>query len=184
MLRAVQRFRLDRIPDNLLREPLEFLGADHIRQRKVCSALDTLFPDGNGGCDEEISRTIRAYLTVDLPLHISDEEVDLFPSLRAAGRTEDNIASLIDGLTRDHATELSIAGTIATVLGQTGQPPAENDNGLSASRLFAAFTECVRRHLAIEEQTLLPLARKRLSHADLARIGRGMAQRRNIDYPD
>ena len=56
MPHAVQRFRLDRIPDNLLREPLEYLGADHIRQRKICNALDTLLPDGSDGCDGSYGR--------------------------------------------------------------------------------------------------------------------------------
>jgi hemerythrin-like domain-containing protein len=40
-----------------------------------------------------------------------------------------------------------------------------------------------RRHLGLEDQVILPLARRRLSPADLDRIGRAMAARRNIDFP-
>ena len=41
-----------------------------------------------------------------------------------------------------------------------------------------------RRHLAWENGTILPLARKRLNKHDLAELGRKMAARRGLSFPD
>ena len=46
-----------------------------------------------------------------------------------------------------------------------------------------AFAEAQRRHIAWENNVLLPLARKRLTEADLKELGRNMAAMRGIVYP-
>jgi len=183
MMHSVQGFRLDRIPDNLLREPLEFLVADHVRQRKLCSALEVITLGGEEDRAEEITDAIFAYLSEDFPLHISDEEADLFPSLRTSSHHDDDVDDLIDALTRDHAMELSLAQRVMVILQREMPRFEEPANTRNFAHLSATFTECVRRHLAIEDRMLLPLARKRLSVADFDRMGRAMAARRNIDYP-
>lgn len=179
----MQRFRLDRIPDNLLREPLEFLLADHMRQRKICNALDALSLKSDPANSEEIVAVSFAYLREDFQLHISDEEIDLFPSLRAAPDIEYDVKDLIDALARNHEFELSFASEIVVLLQGAQQASGEALNVLPDPRLLTSFTQCLRRDLAIEDQMLLPLARKHLSDANLERIGRAMAKRRNIDYP-
>jgi hemerythrin-like domain-containing protein len=51
-------------------------------------------------------------------------------------------------------------------------------------RAATTFAEALRRHLAWEEERLFPIARKRLSRQDLEAIGRAMAARRGIAYPE
>lgn len=179
----MQRFRLDRIPDNLLREPLEFLLADHMRQRKMCNALDALCLGNDPVNSEDIVAVTFAYLSEDFQLHISDEEIDLFPSLRAVLDIAYDVEDLIDALMRSHALELTIASDIVLLLQRAQQVSGAASNVMENSRLLTSFTQCLRRDLAIEDQMLLPLARKHLSAANLDRIGRAMARRRNIDYP-
>ncbi len=52
---------------------------------------------------------------------------------------------------------------------------------LSNLRGFAATQQ---RHLEWEDRVVLPLAQKRLSAEDLEQIGRNMAARRGLSYPD
>jgi hemerythrin-like domain-containing protein len=62
-----------------------------------------------------------------------------------------------------------------------GQRP---DSLPSLSRLATAFTATMRSHLAWEERVILPLARRRLSTAQAEAIGRRMAARRGVAYPE
>ena len=184
MVQSMQHFRLDRIPDNLLRDPLQFLIADHVRQRKICNALDALVHGTERAETGDTTAAILTYLVRDLPLHISDEEIDLFPALQRADGFDDEMTKLIDALKRDHATALSLAQNVMTFFREERSPFADSAIVEPLARLFGAFTDCVRGQVAIEDRILIPLARKRLSDADLDRIGRAMAARRDIDYPD
>ena len=183
MVQRMQHFRLDRIPDNLLREPLDYLVADHMRQRKLCNALEALHPVNGGGWPREITEPVFGYLADALPQHISDEECDLFPALRAVSGLDSDAEDLIETLIRNHAVELSLASEVIAAIKRT--PPANDETGTpNISRLLVDFSDCLRRHLAIEERMLMPLARKRLTGDAMTQIGRAMAKRRDIDYPE
>ncbi len=184
MVPPVQHFRLDRIPDNLLREPLDFLFADHMRQRKMCNAIDAIHMTDEKFPLPELEEPIFAYLSEDFPLHIADEECDLFPTLRTTPDRDHDLDDLIDALMRNHAIELAMASDVIVYLKRNLHSLDEADNVSQFPRLLFMFTDCLRRHLAIEDQMLLPLARKRLGISDLSRIGRAMAKRRNIIYPE
>lgn len=183
MVQPLQHFRLDRIPDNLLREPLDFMIADHRRLRKVCHALDTLDVTSEVPLSKEITDVIFAYLSDDLLLHIADEEVDLFPAVLAAPGVGQDLADLISVLTRNHAIELSLASDVIIILRRSRPNADEHGKILQIARVLATFTECIRRHLAVEDDVLLPMARRHLTVTDLEKIGRAMAERRNIHYP-
>ena len=62
-----------------------------------------------------------------------------------------------------------------------GRQPADAVEFGHAARAFSVFQ---RRHLAWENGTVLPLARKRLSEADQADLGRKMAARRRSPIAD
>ena len=184
MVQSMQHFRFDRIPDNLLRDPLEFLVADHVRQRKICAALDALVHGTNTTESDSIVAAIVTYLSYDLPLHVADKELDLFPALLRANGLDDNTRKLIDDLKSDHAHALSVARNVIALLRERLPPVAGSDPTGRFAELATALTGCLLDRLSIEERTLFPLARTRLSTADLERIGRAMAARRQIDYPD
>jgi len=166
-----------------LREPLDFLLADHMRQRKICNALDVLGLRPEQADSAEIVAVTFAYLSEDFPLHISDEEIDLYPSLRAVPDIDHGLEDLIDAITRSHAIERSLVSDIIVLLKEAQQASGVAATVSPNAKLLVSFTQCLRRNLVIEDQMLLPLARKHLSDADLDRIGRAMAKRRNIDYP-
>lgn len=182
-MQSMQQFRLDRIPDNLLREPLAFLIADHMRQHKMCNAINAIHLAHDKAWPPAMAQSIFDYLAEDFRLHILDEENDLYPALRTTPGHELN--DLIDASTRNHAIELSLASDIIVLLKRWLSHQRHNASNVSPFlNPLVVFTDCLRRHLAIEDQMLMPLARKHLAESDLDRIGRAMAQRRNIDYPE
>ena len=183
MVDPVRRFRLERIPDNLLRDPVAFLIADHVRQQKICNALDLLAADSMSDGFHETAAAIADYLSEDFPLHIQDEETDLFESLRVACCFKEDVVSLIDCLTHDHVADLSLAAGIVADLRKLAVHGREADVPHFA-RLAGAFSATERRHLDLEEKVLLPLAQHRIPAEELERVGRAMARRRGIEYPD
>lgn len=174
---------LEHIPDNLLREPIDFLYAEHYRQLVLCDLVDELAL-GRGTLESASTReAVIGYLRRDLPRHMIDEEQDLFPRLRRRLRPEDGAEAILDFLSEKNQTELRRTTAVIQLLRRadsTGGPEGDPWVGQSLS----AFAEGQRRRLAWENGFILPLARRRLTRADLALIGHNMARRRDIDFPE
>jgi hypothetical protein len=73
---------IEPLPENLFREPVDCLYADHFRLRAICDQLERLALDEVRGSVCKVARACIDYLERDLPLHIADEE-DLLPLLRS-----------------------------------------------------------------------------------------------------
>lgn len=171
------------IPENLFREPIEFIRADHYRQRQVCAVLDDIARHAEPENESEAARLVLNYLERQLPLHIADEEQDLFDRLRARCLPEDNIEDVLGNLHGEHARDEQLAQGLLAALRQIadGTPPPDT---AVFRRIAASFSETHRRHIAWENDFLLPLARRRLRPADMAAFGRAMAARRGAEYPE
>lgn len=174
---------IEAIPENLFREPIDYLYADHYRQRVVCRFLDEIAQDPEAGRSLDLAPRVLDYLVRDLPQHIADEEQDLFPRLRARCTPEDQVERVLMLLSEEHARDQEVVLALPAGLRSLteGRPLEERDLFVQAASTFA---ECQRRHLAWEEGVILPLARKRLKPDDLAGLGRSMAARRGARYPD
>ncbi len=59
---------IERIPRELLRHPLEFISADHARQRVVCDLLDRLTADPFG---EAAANFCRAFTSLNFAIALS-----------------------------------------------------------------------------------------------------------------
>jgi hemerythrin-like domain-containing protein len=172
----------DPIPDNLLREPVEFLFADHVRQRVLCDWLKMFAEDGGAGADFPFADAL-AYLETDHANHLADESDDLFPRLRAHMPQDGEVTRLLDELDLEHRRDLALGREIACVLRQLSE---DGDKSLlDEIRLsITAFVSGITSHLLIEDERVLPLARTSLTDKDFEEMGRAMARRRGIDYPD
>ncbi|MBI3451638.1 MAG: hemerythrin domain-containing protein, partial [Rhodospirillales bacterium] len=168
---------IEAIDLRLLADPISFLFAEHYRQRAVLAHLDSLSADV-GMASRAVAEAVLDYLKTELPRHIADEENDLFPAMRRRCTAEDNIEALIDGLTAEHGDDESLAATVIEGLTERLQDTGWGIN-VDLNSAVRAFAETQRRHLAWENALVLPLARKRLSTEDLARISRSMATRRS-----
>lgn len=174
---------IEAIPDNLFREPIDYLYAEHFRQRIVCKFLDDIVFDPAGPEAARLATIVLAYLEQELPHHVSDEEQELFPRLSGRCQAEDNAKRLLGVLSEEHRRDGEICEEVLEGLRalSEGREPSQ---GVAFVRAAAAFAETQRRHLAWEDDVLLPLARARLTAEDLMEIGRGMAKRRGAHYPD
>ena len=173
---------IEPLPENLLREPLDFLFADHYRQRVLCDRLRRIASHPPGPRRRAAIREALAFLERDLPLHHRDEESDLFPLLRRRCLPGDNLLDMLEILSAEHAADELAAAGIAGHLRLLLADPAADRAGLAAAvELFAATQQ---RHLIWENVVVLPLARRRLKPADLARMGRMMAERRDVPFPE
>ena len=178
----------ERIPDNLLREPLVFVFADHVRQGVLCKAIENLlaFSDNPGEMDgglRDRAETVLTYLKYELPSHIADEENDILPLLRERTRPEDAFKDILRRIGRDHIednrrSQALIGGLEELVEGKGPEDPAAFSG---TARLFAE-SHC--NHLKWENEVLLPLAGKRLNENDLREISRSMAARRDLSVPE
>lgn len=178
MERSKQRV-VNPLPENLLRRPIDYLEADHLRQRKICDLLDHILDSPDSSVSPADIRLVLDYLTVDLPHHVADEE-DLFPRLKACCPPSDQVESLIDILNEEHRRNaVLLEKTEAALLSYEARGEAD-----SLDPAVAVFAEAKRRHIRLENELLLPLARARLGAEDFRALGRSMAMRRGVPYPE
>ena len=124
------------------------------------------------------------YIRFDLTLHVIDEEEDFFPLLRKRCLAEDDIDDVLDRLTSEHSADKALSSGIRDTLNACvilRKPPCAIEGGAEALRTFAAQE---RRHLALENAVIIPIARLRLNADDLKSLSeRLLARRRRLTAP-
>ena len=174
---------VEALPENLFREPVDLLFADHYRVRLVCDHVDQLALEPDAPETPDRARAAADFLQIDLPRHRADELEDLLPQLQACCEADGIATSALAILANEHRRDEELLRDLLPGLNRVaaGQRP---DSLPSLSRLATAFTATMRSHLAWEERVILPLARRRLSTAHAEAIGRRMAARRGVAYPE
>ncbi len=172
-----ERPRNGRARNQAFGRPIEFLFAEHDRQLVVCAALDRLAGDCAAADARDNAAFALGYLERELPLHIADEEESLFPLLKRRADTDDGIDAILAILNDEHAADHAYHRKLLEPLRAiaAGRAPAD---AVAFAHMARAFSVFQRRHLAWENGTVLPLARKRLTAADQAAMGDAMADRR------
>lgn len=172
----------ERPPADLLRTPLDYLFADHFRQRSLCRILGELARQPQ--LDREMAAAALDFLRCDFGLHVVDEERDLFPSLRRRRQRQDRMNDILGPLSAEHAADALDADRIIAALVAALDPDTSVPLDDGARALMTSFATNERRHLTTENAIVLPLARARLTRGDLNIIGRHMAARRGLTYPE
>lgn len=163
-------------------QPLDLIHAEHERQRLICDGLQRLADEQSLGLGSAEAASILTFLTEELPLHIADEEKDLFPMLKRRCEPGDYIDDILARLHAEHDLDEDLANFIVSdvaVIAKGMHLP----HPLHMFLNVRAFAEVQRRHIAWENEAVLPLARRRLTEADLVELGRNMAARRGVAYP-
>ena len=163
-----------------LDEPLEMLHACHERIESQLVTLERLIdylPEH--GVDDQVRGAITnvlRYFDQAAPNHHEDEERDLFPRLLAAASPDelDQVQQLVAGLLADHRL---MAEALAIVRRNLIALSTQRTDSLDASAI-AHLATCYRRHIAKEEDRLLPLARRVLTPNNIGEISRQMTARR------
>lgn len=163
------------LPQSLLRTPLDYLLAEHMRLRAVCSLLR--YAAEVGQIDTDCARLVTRFVKSALPLHREDEEKDLFPELLRSARSVDELGGTIRNLEADHRQMERMQAQIVEAL--ACDPDIQNIL-LSpiASELLRDFSEAERRHVAVENGIVLAIARARINAKGLAEIAASMIARR------
>ena len=162
----------------ILAQPLEFIHDDHLRERHICTMIDEI---AQRRAEEGAVRAVLNFLTHELPLHLQDEEEDIFPLLMQRCEPEDEIERAISELTVDHAHAGADIPKIVEILERLEVQDTEPNE--SESMALTHFTAHSRRHLILKNAVILPLARARLTDADLNNLSIQMCQRRSVKPP-
>lgn len=163
------------LPVSLLDEPLEYVLADHDRQRRVTAALRRFADAGHASRAE--ADMIAGYLQRDLQLHHADEDEDLFPAVRQRAAAADELGDVLSRLSQDHQQNAKSVDALLAALAVPGDPITLSSDVREAMRTYARREH---RHLAIENGIVMVIARRRLTAHDLRRISQGMKARRGV----
>lgn len=158
----------------VLQNPLDYIAEDHMREREICAMLDQLAAETS--YDPDTGDQIRCFLKYQLPAHLEDEEIDLFPMMLKRCEPEDEIEPVIRELRGDHGHAATDGAVILGLLDEPGK-------GFSARACaqMVAFAKHARRHLIVENAIILPIARARLTPDDLRIMLQHMLERRGLD---
>lgn len=163
-------------------KPIVFLDREHYRQQVTYGILKLLADEPTRPTAREDAIAVLTSLTEHLPLHVKDEEQDLFVMLRSRALPEDRVALVLDQLSAEHKEDERFVATLSDELRRIakGEPPADPAGFRAAAHSFADLQQ---RHLKWENNVILPLAQERLSGEDLSELGQRMAARRGIALP-
>ncbi len=158
-------------------DPIELLRACHDKVRRFAGLTlrlrAHLTEHGADAQAQEAARSILRYFDMAAPLHHEDEDLDLFPALRALGQAD--LTARIDELQAQHESLGYLWRALrpwlnATVAGQACEVPPEVDD----------FAKAYPVHAAREEGEIYPAAAL-LSAAQLKCISDAMVRRRTQD---
>lgn len=162
----------------LMAEPLDFFFAEHFRHRQLCRLIDRL--GATVFFDADPIAEVVDFLRFEAPIHIIDEEEDLFPLLRRRCLPEDELENVLGVLSAEHRADATLGRAVRTHLEHCLDTRSAPGASLEGRRDLAAFAAQERRHLALENAVVLPIARLRLTPADLTGLGRRLAARRGM----
>ncbi|WP_297695200.1 hemerythrin domain-containing protein [Phenylobacterium sp.] len=166
------------IPKTLIKRPLDWFTAEHYRHRQFCALMHglsraVLF-------EPEPIAAVVEFLRHELGRHLSDEEEDLFPLLRARARPEDEVEQVLGRLTAEHRGDMAHGHGLRLHLERCLETHTAPGLDPAAALALDAFATQELRHLALENAVVLPLAKLRLSARDLKALSRRLAARRGL----
>jgi hemerythrin-like domain-containing protein len=169
---------IEPLPPELIHEPLNWLFAEHYRHRQLCQLIERVGTATVLLADE--AREILAFLRHDMPLHVIDEEDDLFPLLRRRCQPADELDAMLGALSAEHHDDLDRSRALIAALEQALADGRSPGRDRESRRLFTDFAQHERRHIALENAVVLPIARLRLTAADLRSLSIRLAARRGV----
>lgn len=167
-------------------DPIGLLKACHLRIEQRCGLLLRIIEHTQkNGVDQQVKQActqVLHYFDTSGPQHHADEEEDLFPALlrSVTPPQRKKLRALIDDLNADH---VEMENAWAELRVDLEGMVAGTRQTLNAD-LVDRFHTIYLAHILREESQAFVAATNYLSPAELERIGRAMAARRNVAYPD
>lgn len=167
---------LEEVPAGLVADPLNWFIAHHRRHRQLCRLIESLATRED--FDAPTIHVVCDYLKLEAPLHLQDEELDLFPMLRARCADMDDVNPVLLQLLAEHRIDGEEATEILERLERCLAVSAA-PGGIQETRdALTQYAAHERQHLALENAVVLPIARLRLTENDLRELSERLGQRR------
>ncbi len=148
--------------------------------------------DASAPCDGQAPSAAAAvlrYFDEAAPRHHDDEERDLFPALveSMAGSDAVCLKALTERLVTEHRhlaeTWWRLRPTLAAIAAMPESTGAAANGPALDPDLVADFVSANRAHLRLEDDELMPMARRLLTEPQLLAMGQAMAARRDVCEP-
>ena len=160
----------------LIARPLDFIAEVHLRERQICALIDGLV--SARAFDRRAAVSILRFLNEEVGVHLRDEAEDLFQALAGRCRDDESIDTVLTRVRADQERATALLPKVRRALLirlDSGGRLSDADR-----EVLAQFADRVRRHLIVENAIILPMARARLTRADLRRLASGMRSRRGL----
>jgi hemerythrin-like domain-containing protein len=168
-------------------DPIQLLRDCHRRIERFLAVLITLTAQAKGGpMTEEQSRQWEQaldYFRNAAPRHTADEEESLFPRLRRLDRPEiERALAAMQELEADHEQAAEWHG-IVDQLGRRwlSETVLGSHDSERLNQALANLSQLYSRHIALEDDSLFPVATALIAGSERTNIGVEMAQRRGLD---
>lgn len=168
--------------------PFEMLGACHERVQRMLRLLARLTAhvasQGSDTAARQAARDVMRYFDQAAPLHHQDEELHVFPALRAQGDAA--LQALVERLQQEHRQMAQQWAQLRTGLqrlaDQADTQPADPAWRLPAPHLALqeAFSQLYQAHLLAEDGQAYPAAQARLTGPALQHMSQDMQARRGL----
>lgn len=155
----------------LLEDPVAFLSAEHARQTVLLGHIERVARAPLNRAARGLAAMLLDWLSAELPVHIEDEERSLYPRLAAH-----DTVGVLRTLQAQHREDRN---AVRTILAGLRRAAAGKAPGADFAPAALAFASGHRRHLALEEAAVTPLARRVLDQDALASLADEMARRRS-----
>ncbi len=150
-------------------DPFALLLEDHAKQWELCGWLERIADGLPDDVPPELCALAAQSLRTDMPRHHREEEEALFPLLIARAEDGDLADEIIAKLSEEHASDEGFAEELVDILERLEKgEPADNPNMLGY--MLRGFFENYRRHIHWENTVLIPLAKRRLTAADVREL--------------
>jgi hemerythrin-like domain-containing protein len=179
-------FQIGQRPDHDFDEPLGLLSDCHRRIEHFLRVLIAVDAEAAGSALTMAHRAALEgalrYFAVAAPKHTADEELSLFPRLR---ETTDPAATealeLVDRLEKDHdEADEHHAAVDKFVRRWLADDRLVASESAELRERLRRLQNLYERHITLEDEQLFPAAARVLNAEQISRIGREMAERRNV----
>lgn len=162
-------------------DPFDLLEACHERVERMLRLLEKLrIHAGQNGIDgqaADAARDIMRYFDKAAPEHHRDEELHIFPLVRAHGN--DTARAVVDRLEREHRLMVSGWQEARIILADTVSPRSAGFSTTEEACLDA-FAALYHGHRITEEDLIYPSAKTLLTPRERAAMAGEMMERRGV----
>jgi hemerythrin-like domain-containing protein len=155
--------------------PLEMISRDHQEHLRLCDKLEEIADSLPNSIDRHVCTCVALALQIRVGVHHAVEEEALFPLLRARIGNDIEFSRTLLRLQDEHRMDEGHCDEVLELLTSLSKG-IEPENAEAAGYLLRGLFEGMRRHIAFEEDCLLPKAREMLDKSDLKVLASRMAK--------